>query len=64
MNNSIIHKFMDGEISAPEAAKTLGATITEVDSDQGTITVDFLAKKEFLNPVGNIQGGFFGGDAR
>jgi uncharacterized protein (TIGR00369 family) len=42
----------------PKAAKTLGARILEFDAESGTIKMEFDAKLEFTNPVGNIQGGF------
>ena len=58
MGKGIFQKMLDGEIPMPKAAETLGARILEVDTTSGTIEVEFEAKEEFTNPVGNIQGGF------
>ena len=30
----------------------------EVDGDRGTVEIKFEASREFLNPAGNVQGGF------
>ena len=49
---------MDGELPMPKAAATLGAKITAVDTDLGTIVVEFCATEAFTNPIGDIQGGF------
>ena len=32
--------------------------ITAVDPEAGTIEVQFQARPEFANPIGNVQGGF------
>jgi uncharacterized protein (TIGR00369 family) len=37
---------------------TLGFKPLEIDPDRGTIRVQFEAKREFLNPLGVVQGGF------
>ncbi|TQV70138.1 PaaI family thioesterase [Exilibacterium tricleocarpae] len=58
MSKSLFWKMMDGELPLPAAALTLGATITHISRDEGTITVEFEGKPEFANPVGTIQGGF------
>ena len=42
----------------PACAKTLGLEFVEIDGERGTIEIKFEAKPEFLNPVGNVQGGF------
>ena len=39
-------------------AKTLGIEFVEIDGERGTVEVKFEAKPEFLNPAGNVQGGF------
>jgi uncharacterized protein (TIGR00369 family) len=49
---------MQGRKPPPPAAITLGFKLIEVDPQQGTISVQFEAKQEFLNPMGNVQGGF------
>jgi uncharacterized protein (TIGR00369 family) len=49
---------MLGRVPPPPAAATLGFKLLEVDTEQGTIRVQFDGRQEFLNPIGNIQGGF------
>jgi uncharacterized protein (TIGR00369 family) len=49
---------MEGRVAPPPAAKTLGWQLVDIDPDQGTIEVAFTASPDFLNPMGNIQGGF------
>lgn len=44
-------------VPAPPAAKLLGWQLLELDEAAGTIKVAFEGKPEFLNPMGNIQGG-------
>lgn len=41
-----------------EAGKTLGWALETIDAEAGTIRVRFEARQEFLNPLGNVQGGF------
>ena len=48
----------DGKIPPPKAAETLGVKFLKIEPDQGSIEMSFEGKEEFLNPVGNIQGGF------
>ena len=49
---------MLGRKPAPPAAATLGFKLLEIDAEQGTIRVQFEGKEQFLNPLGNVQGGF------
>jgi uncharacterized protein (TIGR00369 family) len=49
---------MEGRKAPPPAATTLGFKLLSIDPDQGTIRVEFDAKRDFLNPMGNVQGGF------
>jgi uncharacterized protein (TIGR00369 family) len=49
---------MEGRAPPPAAALTLGFKMLEIDSDKGTIRAQFSARPEFVNPMGNIQGGF------
>jgi uncharacterized protein (TIGR00369 family) len=56
--NSFFWKVVDGRLPAPPCAKTLGIKIAAIDGERGTIDVNFEAKPEFLNPAGNVQGGF------
>jgi uncharacterized protein (TIGR00369 family) len=49
---------MLGRKPAPPAAATLGFKLLDIDPEQGTIRVQFEGKEQFLNPMGNVQGGF------
>lgn len=57
MAKTIIPKMIDGEIPLPKVAQTLGAKIKKVDSERGTISIEYEGKPDFTNPMGNIQGG-------
>jgi uncharacterized protein (TIGR00369 family) len=56
--NSFFWKMVDGRAPPPACAKTLGLEFVEIDGERGTIEIKFEAKPEFLNPAGNVQGGF------
>ena len=56
--NSFFWKMVDGRIPPPPCAKTLGLEFVEIDGERGTIETKFEARAEFLNPAGNVQGGF------
>jgi uncharacterized protein (TIGR00369 family) len=56
--NAFFWRIMRGEMPPPRVAETLGIAFTAVDADAGTIEVEFDARPEFTNPVGNVQGGF------
>ena len=56
--NSLFWKMVDGELPPPPCAQTLGIAFTEIDGERGTVEVTFEARPEFLNPIGNVQGGF------
>ena len=47
-----------GRAPAPPAAELLGWELIEIDPEAGTIEVAFDADERFLNPVGQVQGGF------
>ena len=49
---------MEGRVPPPPAAVTLGWELVSIDPDAGTIEVTFRATEAFLNPMGNVQGGF------
>lgn len=49
---------MEGRKPAPPAAALLGFQLLEVDPEQGTLRAQFEATPQFLNPAGNVQGGF------
>ncbi|MGI8932398.1 MAG: PaaI family thioesterase [Sphingomicrobium sp.] len=48
--------FDDFEL--PPASKLLGWTLRDVDVAKGTIEIGFTADERFVNPAGNVQGGF------
>jgi uncharacterized protein (TIGR00369 family) len=49
---------IEGRAPAPPAARLLGWELIEVDPEAGTIAVGFTADERFLNPAGQVQGGF------
>jgi acyl-coenzyme A thioesterase PaaI-like protein len=49
---------LEGRCDAPPAAVLLGWRLVAVDPAAGTIEVSFTATERFLNPVGDVQGGF------
>jgi uncharacterized protein (TIGR00369 family) len=49
--------MVEGRVAAPPAAVLLGWRLVAVDPGKGTIRVAFEAKREFLNPIGTVQGG-------
>ena len=49
---------MEGRKAAPPAAELLGFKLLDVDPEAGRIRVQFDAKPQFTNPIGDIQGGF------
>ena len=57
-SNAFFWKIVRGEIPPPNVAETLGITFKNIDAEAGTIEVQFVAKPEFTNPMGNVQGGF------
>src|SRR6476619_1295945 len=56
--DSFFWKIVDGRLPPPPCAKTLGMEFVQIDGERGTVEVKFEAKLEFLNPAGNVQGGF------
>jgi uncharacterized protein (TIGR00369 family) len=49
---------LEGRREPPAAAALLGWKLVAVDPDAGTIEVSFTASEQFLNPAGDVQGGF------
>jgi uncharacterized protein (TIGR00369 family) len=49
---------LEGRRDPPPAAALLGWDLVAVDPDAGTIEVSFTATEQFLNPAGDVQGGF------
>jgi uncharacterized protein (TIGR00369 family) len=56
--NSFFWKIVDGKLPPPPCATTLGTEFIQIDGELGIVEVKFEAKSEFLNPAGNVQGGF------
>jgi uncharacterized protein (TIGR00369 family) len=56
--DSFFWKMVDGRLPAPACAKTLGLEFVAIDGERGAAEVKFEARAEFLNPAGNVQGGF------
>ena len=56
--NSFFWKMVGGELPMPACAATLGIGFIQIDGERGIVEVSFEAKPEFLNPAGNVQGGF------
>jgi uncharacterized protein (TIGR00369 family) len=56
--NSFFWKIVDGKAPVPPCAKTLGLGFVDIDCERGTIETRFEAVEIFLNPAGNVQGGF------
>jgi len=50
--------FIAGRVAPPPAAATLGMTVQKVDPDRREFEATFEALGGFLNPAGNVQGGF------
>jgi uncharacterized protein (TIGR00369 family) len=50
--------ILEGRRDPPPAAVLLGWKLMSVDPDAGTIEVSFTATEQFLNPAGDVQGGF------
>ncbi len=53
-----IWDIIEGRKEPANAGKTLGLRVVRADPEGGSVTMQFDAKPEFLNPMGNIQGGF------
>ena len=49
---------LEGRRDHPPAAVLLGWKLVRVDPDAETIEVSFTATEQFLNPAGDVQGGF------
>jgi uncharacterized protein (TIGR00369 family) len=49
---------LEGRVPPPPAAVLLGWELEAIDHARGTIEVAFTASGQFLNPAGDVQGGF------
>ena len=56
--DALLWKIVDGSLPPPPCARTLGLAFDRIDPERGTIEVTFEASAAFLNPAGNVQGGF------
>jgi uncharacterized protein (TIGR00369 family) len=56
--NSFFWKMVDGRLPRPPCAETLGLEFVAIDGERGTVEISFEARPGFLNPAGNVQGGF------
>lgn len=56
--NGIFWDVIEGRIEGPPAAILLGWKLLDVDHERGAIKIEVLARPEFINPIGIIQGGF------
>src|SRR6266566_1288670 len=50
--------WMEGRLPGPPSARHLGWKCLEVNPEQGTMTVEFQPKPEFLNPARGVGGGY------
>lgn len=51
-------KAVRGEIPPPPSAALLGWKVLEASRGAGRVRIEFKATQQFINVVGNIQGGF------
>ena len=56
--DSFFWKIVDGRLPPPPCAGVLGIEFAAIDGERGTAEIKFEARPEFLNPAGNVQGGF------
>jgi uncharacterized protein (TIGR00369 family) len=56
--NSFFWQIVDGKVAPPPCARTLGLGFVTIDAEHGSIETRFEAVESFLNPAGNVQGGF------
>ena len=56
--DSFFWQTQAGKLPIPKCANTLGAKFIEINTEAGTIQMEFDGKEAFTNPTGNIQGGF------
>lgn len=47
-----------GEIPPPPAAALLGWKVLEAEPGSGHVRIQYEATEQFVNPLGNVQGGF------
>lgn len=49
--------MIEGRLPPPPAAQLLGWELVSIAPEKGEIELAFLARPEFLNPAGTVQGG-------
>lgn len=57
---SYFSRMRRGEVAPPPVFTLLGGSIVEVDPEAGRMRVDYVARPEFRNPAGTVQGGMLG----
>jgi uncharacterized protein (TIGR00369 family) len=57
-NRHVFWEMVEGRVPIPPAEKTLSFKFVEAVPDSGQITLEFEARPEFCNVLGNIGGGF------
>ena len=57
-HSGIFWDAVEGRTDGPPAAQLLGWKLLEVDREHGAVKIEVLARPEFINPIGVIQGGF------
>src|ERR1700709_170124 len=50
--------MVDGRLPPKKSAATLGIEVLQIDGERGSVEVKFEARPAFVNPAGNVQGGF------
>ena len=50
--------FVEGRVPGAPASQLLEWKCLDIDPGEGTVTVQYQAKPDFLNPAGVVQGGF------
>ena len=55
--SSYFSRMLRGELAPPPVFGLLGGSIRQVDTQGGTLEVEYTATPAFLNPAGTVQGG-------
>ena len=56
-SDSYFSRMLRGEIAKPPVLTLLGGEVEAVDAEAGTLRSSYVAKADFNNPAGTIQGG-------
>ena len=57
-NRHVFWDMVEGKLPMPPAERTLGFSFIEAVPDSGQIALEFDARPEFCNVLGNVGGGF------